>query len=109
MNPVDSSITTVRTQKSDIGQGAQSSGDVAASATARKGVEGAPSGDSAAESVSFTQTAADLLQLETQLRELPGIDQARVDTIRQAINDGSYEVDAEKIVENLLKSERELT
>ena len=46
--------------------------------------------------------------LESQLRELPGIDQARVDSIRQAIDNGSYEIDTDRIVNNLLQSEREL-
>ena len=58
--------------------------------------------------MSFTQTASDLLQLETQLRELPGVDQARVDAIRQAIDNGSYEIDTGRIVDSLLQSEREL-
>ena len=60
-----------------------------------------------AESVSLTQTAAELLQLEEQLRALPSVDQARVEAVRQAIADGTYEVDAEAVVDSLLRSDRE--
>jgi negative regulator of flagellin synthesis FlgM len=60
-----------------------------------------------AESVSLTQTAAELLQLEEQLRTLPSVDQARVEAVRQAIADGTYEVDAEAVVDSLLRSDRE--
>jgi negative regulator of flagellin synthesis FlgM len=58
--------------------------------------------------VSLTQTAAELLQLETQLRELPGIDSARVESIRQSIDDGSYQIDTSSLVDSLLQSETEL-
>lgn len=108
MNPVDSNINTIRTSTADVGQGTRQSSDVASAGAIGQGVNSAVSNDAGSESVSFTQTAADLLKLETQLREMPGIDQARVDSIRQAINDGSYQVDAEKIVDNLLKREREM-
>jgi len=83
--------------------------------TQRTGAAGvsAPAGVAAqdrapGESVSLTRTAVELQQLEAQLREAPGIDVERVETIRQAIADGRYTVDAENLVDSLLKSEREL-
>jgi len=62
---------------------------------------------SRSESVSLTQTAAQLLQFEQELRELPSVDQARVESVRQAIADGSYKVDPEAIADSLLRSDRE--
>ena len=101
MNPVDTNIN-IRQTRSDTEQVSRRGADVAPNAPSES--PAAASG----ESVSITNTAADLLSLENQLRELPGVDQARVDSIRQAINDGSYQVDAARIVDSLLQSEVEL-
>lgn len=101
MNPVESNVN-IRQTRSDTEQ------------VGRRGsaVDGAAAGESqpvaTGESVSITNTASDLLALENQLRELPGIDQARVDSIREAISNGSYEVDPARIVDSLLQSEVEL-
>lgn len=116
MNPVDQNINNIKTQRNAVNPSADQSsgrsstlGRTGGVGTANAGAQGAASAESGAEAVSFTQAAADLLSLETQLRELPGIDQARVDTIREAIDNGSYEIDAQRIVDNLLQSERELS
>lgn len=107
MNPVDNNINT-RTQRSQPDQGSRRSGGVDGAPSAGRAGAGAASSGAGSESVSFTRTAEDLLQLETRLRELPGVDQARVESIREAISNGSYQIDAQRIVDNLLKSEREL-
>jgi negative regulator of flagellin synthesis FlgM len=60
------------------------------------------------ESVTLTRTAAELLQLEESLQALPSVDQARVEAIRTAIDNGSYRVDTGRIVDSLLQSEAEL-
>lgn len=103
MNPVDSNIN-VRPTRSDtdpVGRrGADGVTDSRSTSDSASVVDG--------ESVSITGTATDLLSLETQLKALPGVDQARVDSIREAISNGSYSVDPERIVDNLLKSEVEL-
>ncbi|MEO1079326.1 MAG: flagellar biosynthesis anti-sigma factor FlgM [Pseudomonadota bacterium] len=114
MNPVDNN-TSLRTQRGDLDQSSREQGtrrsergtSVQGAASAAAGAGDAESAGRG-ESVSFTQTASDLLSLETQLRELPGIDQARVDRIRSAIDNGSFEIDTDRIVDNLLRSEREL-
>lgn len=74
-----------------------------------------PSGSSAPvrdastdEAVTLTRTAIELQQLEAQLRDTPGVDVERVESIRQAIADGRYTIDAGSLVDSLLKSEREL-
>ena len=106
MNPIDNN-SAIRPQRSELDQGARRSQEVergGASAPAAAGDRDS----SAGESVSLTRTAADLLALETQLKELPGFDQTRVESIRQAIDNGSYQIDTDRIVNNLLQSDREL-
>ena len=107
MNPVDNN-PGLRTQRND--QSTRRSDGGAAVDPA-----GAPSSTTEAaataggESVSLTRAAADLLALENQLRELPGIDQARVDRIRESIQNGSFEIDTRRIVDNLLATEADLS
>lgn len=107
MNPIDNN-PGIRPQRSEIEQGSGRSrvGDGGDSQRAQ------PAGETAraesGESVSLTRAAADLLQLEDTLQNLPEVDRARVEAIRSAIADGSYEVDASRIVDSLLQSEAEL-
>lgn len=107
MNPVDNNVG-IRTQRNELDQGTRRSQDVAPGRNAAGATADAADVESRGEAVSFTQTAADLLSLESQLRDLPGIDQERVDSIRQAIDNGTFEIDTNRIVDSLLQSEREL-
>lgn len=58
--------------------------------------------------VKFSATVQQLSSLRDELASLKDIDMAKVDEIRQAISDGSYEIDANKIAESLLSLESEL-
>jgi negative regulator of flagellin synthesis FlgM len=69
---------------------------------------GAQEARPAGESVTLTRAAEGLRELETSLRDAPGVDQARVDELRQAIAEGRYAVDPQRIVDNLLRRESEL-
>ncbi len=60
------------------------------------------------DTVTVTDTAARIRQLEASLSSLPDVDSARVQAIRQAIADGSYQVDADRIATKLLKLEQDL-
>lgn len=103
MNPVDNSVG-VNNRTPDTAAG----DSVARPDNARSA---AVDSDRAAsgESVTITRTATELVQLEASLSEAPGVDRARVDAIRRAIEDGSYVVDPQRIVENLLRREEELS
>ena len=46
--------------------------------------------------------------LEGQLKSLSGVDQARVDSIRESIADGSYAIDPDKVISGLLSAEKAL-
>ena len=58
--------------------------------------------------VQITDSARQLAALEQAIRELPDVDEARVNEIRSAIADGSYKVSPDRIAEKLLRMEHEL-
>lgn len=112
MNPLDNS-TGVRgpgLDGLDTGASARRGAEVspASPASAGDSRRGGANPVDSGESVSLTRTASNLLALETKLRELPGIDQARVEAVRRAIDEGRYVIDTRRIVDSLLQSEREL-
>ena len=78
----------------------------------RRGVSGQGGTDSAraapTDAVSLSQSAAEIAAFEGQLKSLSGVDQARVESIRQSISDGSYAVDTDKLIDGLLSAEQSL-
>ena len=59
------------------------------------------------DSVEFSATAKQLSSLQDDLASLDTVDMGKVDEIRQAISNGSYKIDAQKIAESLLALEGE--
>ncbi len=57
---------------------------------------------STVDTVSLTDTAARLQGLETTLAQLPVVDSQRVETIQRAIEEGTFEVNAERIATKML-------
>lgn len=55
--------------------------------------------------VKLSAQAQQLQAVEERLRELPVVDSERVAQIRQAISDGSYNVDSDRIADKLLALE----
>jgi negative regulator of flagellin synthesis FlgM len=62
----------------------------------------------AGETVSLTDTASRLQRLSSEIESQPVVDSERVEGIRQAIENGSYEIDAERIARKMVDLEREL-
>ena len=58
--------------------------------------------------VRLTDTAATLKQIESRLADLPDVDHKRVETLRQRIESGAYEVNAGRLADRLLAFERDL-
>lgn len=58
--------------------------------------------------VHLTDTASNLKQAETRLKDLPDVDHKRVETLRQRIESGAYEVNAGRLADRLLAFERDL-
>ena len=59
------------------------------------------------DAVEFSATAKQLSSLQDNLASLDAVDMGKVDEIRQAISNGSYKIDAQKIAESLLALEGE--
>ena len=63
-------------------------------------------GSSTADTVSLTETSAQLRSIESSLASLPVVDTQRVEAIKLAIADGSYQVDSESIADKLIDFEQ---
>ncbi len=74
-----------------------------AAPAAQSAAGGAPAGD-----LHITDTATRLAALEQSVRELPAVDQARVDELRSAIEQGRYVVRPENVANRLLQMESAL-
>ena len=61
-----------------------------------------------ADSVSFTNIAKTLTTATNKARNSSGIDQAKVDKIKNAIKDGSFKIDCQSIANKLVESENSL-
>ncbi len=61
-----------------------------------------------ADTVTVTVQAERLQQLEQTLADTPAINEQRVADIRQALANGQYQVDAERIAEKLIDLEQNL-
>ncbi|QSP94034.1 flagellar biosynthesis anti-sigma factor FlgM [Marinobacter salinisoli] len=62
----------------------------------------AASGDS----VSLSNQAKNLKQIEQSLADLPEVDDNRVEKIRSALENGTYKVDAEKLAQKMLEMDK---
>lgn len=71
--------------------------------TVEQGSTGRPS---TADTVSLTETSAQLRSIESSLASLPVVDTQRVEAIKLAIADGSYEVDSASIADKLIDFEQ---
>jgi negative regulator of flagellin synthesis FlgM len=58
--------------------------------------------------VRITEKAKQLAALEQAIKAMPAVDEARVAEVRRAIEEGRYEVNAERIADKLLRTERDL-
>ncbi|MGX9461055.1 flagellar biosynthesis anti-sigma factor FlgM [Shewanella sp. A14] len=60
------------------------------------------------DSVSITSQAHQLQSAQTKMASLPEVDQKKVAEIKQAISEGRYKVDPEKLAANIASFETEL-
>ena len=60
------------------------------------------------DSVSISTAARNLASLNQLVQEQPGVDTARVAVIQQRIEDGTYQVNPQRIADKLMRMERDL-
>ncbi|HEY5717047.1 MAG TPA: flagellar biosynthesis anti-sigma factor FlgM [Motiliproteus sp.] len=79
------------------------SADVSSKANKQEAPSSAP-----AETVKLSAEAQTLRKLEEQVAQLPDVDTDRVARIKQAIDDGAYKIDPERVAAKLLQLEDQL-
>ncbi|WP_111643298.1 flagellar biosynthesis anti-sigma factor FlgM [Marinimicrobium alkaliphilum] len=82
------------------GQRSQATGNSGTPAPAAKS-DAPASGDR----VVLSQEAQSLQRLQGRINDLPDVDSERVASLKQAIADGRFEVNAERIAENMLRQD----
>lgn len=97
----------IKIPRADLNQGSQRADSVSDKSRVDSAQDQSTS-DVSGDTVTFTNTAAEMLKLEENLANLPDIDNSRVDAIKASIADGNYQVDPEKIVDSLLNIEKDL-
>jgi negative regulator of flagellin synthesis FlgM len=75
----------------------------AASVRAKSNIEDIAPGS--ADKVSLTEMASKLQSLERSLTDVPQVDKKRVESIKEAIDNGSYQVNAGRVAEKLIQFE----
>ena len=98
---------SINVPRADLNQGSQRANPVSDKSRADS-TQSQGNSDISGDTVTFTNTAAEMLKLEESLANLPDIDNSRVAAIKASIADGNYEVDPEKIVDSLLNIEKDL-
>jgi len=58
--------------------------------------------------VRLTETVATLKQVEARLADVPDVDGKRVESLRQRIESGAYEVNAGRLADRIIAFERDL-
>ncbi len=68
----------------------------------------AQSADSGGERVELSSLSARLQQMEDTIASTPVVDSAKVDEIKQAMSEGRFKVDTEKVADGLIDSVRQM-
>ena len=97
-------INTPRTQQSDSRQSQRVGDDKNAASTNKSRGDNASMSDK----VSLTSTAARLKDIEQRLASHSEMDNARIKEVQMAINDGKYDVDAERVADKMIAFENNL-
>jgi len=100
---------SVRPPRADVGQSPLTTNKTtgAAGEVAAPKETGKAGGGS--DTLTLTSSASEMRKLEESLARIPDVDNARVAEIKASIADGSYQLNPEKIVDGLLKIEKDLS
>lgn len=94
---VSATADSPRNNVKSVGKDVRTSGDNTALSSVAK-----------VDSVKLTPDAIQLQQLESSIAQIPVADEQRVAKVRQAIESGTYQVDARKIAARLARMEWDL-
>ncbi|MDH2431332.1 flagellar biosynthesis anti-sigma factor FlgM [Pokkaliibacter sp. MBI-7] len=72
------------------------------SSTQQKSADVDNEGKSSSDKVELSSEAKSMQSIEDQVRQLPDVDQEKVDRIKSAIADGSYSVNSQSIANKML-------
>ena len=106
MKHVDNTMN-IKPPKMGINRGAPQTNQV--SGGAHTGSSNGPSTASSSDTVTLTNTAAEMLKLESNLAKIPDIDSALVDSIKNSIAQGKYEVNPGKIADRLMAIDKDFS
>lgn len=107
MKNVDNDMS-IKPTRPDMNQSSAPASKVSGAAGAGLSKDPGASAVSSQDTVTLTNTAAEMLKLEERLASVPDIDDARVAAIKERIASGNYKIDPEKIVDSLFRIEKEL-
>ena len=107
MKNADNSMS-IRPPRADVNQGSQPPTQVSGT-SGPASTPGNKAPGVSSDTVTFTNTVAEMLKLEESLAKIPDVDDTRVAALQASIAEGSYKIDPEKIVDNLLKIEKDLS
>ncbi|MCB1645209.1 MAG: flagellar biosynthesis anti-sigma factor FlgM [Pseudomonadales bacterium] len=96
---------------SGIQNGTTRSRDKGPDSTSARGVQPGQNSVSApdsADTVRLSSNARDLQNLETRIRDLPEVNQERVAHIREALREGNYSVDPQRLAAKIAQFELDL-
>ncbi|MEJ0007403.1 MAG: flagellar biosynthesis anti-sigma factor FlgM [Steroidobacteraceae bacterium] len=88
------------------GSGSAEKAQAAQSQSAQPLAQMQPAPSSQPGEVQITPAAQLLAKLERQLSGTPDVNQSRVDAIRQALDNGSYQIDSSRVADGLLTAQR---
>ena len=89
-----------------VGSGSTDKAQAAPGQIAPTQTQAQPGGAAPSPEVAITPTAQLLANLEQQIAGTPDINQSRVDSIRQALSNGSYQVDSRRVADGLLAAQK---
>ncbi len=84
--------------------------DAAAPRSARVAPERgqAPTAPSPTDAVTLSADASKIINIESKLKQLPEVDEARVERIRSAVAQGTYHIDPRRVAQKFLELDGQL-